>query len=248
MIQILRLSVLPSGGLSVLGDEEREIDAGVASRSSGRSSVGFGADKVSTVSTLTVQSTSLEVLELVLEGSGRDVEASSIRAGTNVGRVSYSVAEETVRVDINLLATRNLNVEGEGAIATGEDSFGLVVGTDIRGCVGFGATVEVEVGTVGVDVGVLDIRTRVECNSRPSLRWSVDVACWSSKGRKGNSQGGKDGGGLHIDGFVVEGCFFLIEVLVVGLNLDDGNVLSKAVNQDTYTAMGLFVLLLVSCA
>lgn len=115
-------------------------------------------------------------MELVLEGSGRDVEASSIRASANVGRVGYSVAEETSGVDIDLLATRNLNVEREGVVATSEDSFGLVVGTDIRGSVGLSATVEVEVGTVGVDVSVLDIETRVECNSGPSLRRSVYVA------------------------------------------------------------------------
>jgi len=158
VIQRLRLSVLPSSGLSVLGDEEREIDAVVAGRSDGSLSVSLGLDNERTENALVlVLCTSLEVLELVLEGSGRDVEVRSIRASANVGRVGYSVAEETVGVDIDLLATRNLNVEGEGAVATSEDGLSLVVSSNIRGSVGLGALVKVEVGAVGVDVLVLDV-------------------------------------------------------------------------------------------
>lgn len=169
------LRVLESGGAGALGDVEGEASAGRVGLDGG------GVDLVGTIGRA-----GKEVVVLELEGRAGKGEAGGLGAGAGVGGVGDGEAESTGGVDVDLLAARDLGVKGEGAGTADEEGVSLAGVGDAVGSVDGRVLVQPEVGAVGVDGLVLDVRARVDGDS--------------AKGRGGSSGGaaglvGSAGGG-----------------------------------------------------
>jgi len=125
-----RLRVLPSGRSRVIADEEVEIKAVCAALNS-RSSV--DVDKVVVIIGRASKEAAAIVGQVVELAVLRDSKASLRGTLANGSAVRLSVPQGTDVVNVDLLASRDLDLEVEGVLATGEDGVGCLGALDVRG-------------------------------------------------------------------------------------------------------------------
>jgi len=188
-----KLRVLPSSRSRVIADKEIEAKA-VSAALNSRSSV--DVDKVVVVIGWAGKEAAAIVGQVVELAVLRDSKASLRGTLADGSAVGLSVSQGTDVVNVDLLASGDLDLEAEGVLATGEDGVGRLGALDV-GRAGCGGLVEEpEIAVVGVNGCELDRGPRVNGKALERALRCGSCHCRASKGE--GESGGR--GRLHFYG------------------------------------------------